>query len=195
MSGDWRPPVLETERLVLRPFEEADAEPLFVHASNPTVTRFTLWDHHQTIDDTRMFVRDYARCRYIEGVPEPYSICLRLDPERKPFGAVGCFWTSEPNRTMELGYWLAEVLWGQGIATEACRVMVAHAFAACRPERIQARVIAGNDASVRVLKKIGFRYEGKLRSFLYRREKFEDVLFFALLRGEHEEVLSASRYG
>jgi ribosomal-protein-alanine N-acetyltransferase len=87
---------------------------------------------------------------------------------------------------MELGYWLAEVIWGQGIAAEACRAVVVHAFAACRPERVQARVIAGNDASVRVLRKIGFRYEGTLRSFLYRRGKFEDVLFFASVRGEHD---------
>src|SRR5437868_414302 len=69
---DWRPPTLTTERLVLRAFEDADAEPLFVHASNPNVTRFTLWDHHKSINDTLLFVRDYARCRYLEGTPEPY---------------------------------------------------------------------------------------------------------------------------
>ena len=49
---------------------------------------------------------------------------------------------------------------------------------------MQARVIAGNDASVRVLRKLGFRYEGTLRSFLYRRGQFEDVMFFSLLRSE-----------
>src|SRR5207253_7147367 len=49
MSPDWRPPTLETERLVLRPFTEADAPALFVHASNPTVTRFTPWAHHQSL--------------------------------------------------------------------------------------------------------------------------------------------------
>ena len=120
---------LTTERLVLRPFEEADAEPLFEHASNPNVTRFTLWDHHRTLADTFAFVRDYARCRYLEGMPEPYAIALRSDPDRRPFGALGCFWASQPNRTMELGYWLAEGLWGQGITVEACRAVVETAFA------------------------------------------------------------------
>ena len=181
---DWRPPTLETERLLLRAFEEADAPHLFPHAANPNVTRFTLWDHHTSLADTELFVRDYARCRYLEGVPEPYAITLK--PDLRPVGALGCFWASQPNHTMELGYWIAEPFWGCGLVAEACRAVVAHTFATCHPERIQARVIGGNDPSRRVLEKLGFRYEGTLRSYLFRRGKFEDVLMFSLLRSEHE---------
>jgi ribosomal-protein-alanine N-acetyltransferase len=186
-TPDWRPPRLETERLVLRAFEETDAPALFPHASNPNVTRFTLWEHHQSLDDTVMFVRDYARCRYLEGQPEPYALTLRDDPGGEPVGALGCFWSSQPNRTMELGYWLAEPLWGRGLMTEACRAVLTHAFVACEPARIQARVIAGNDSSVRVLAKLGFRFEGTLRSFLYRRGSLEDVMFYSVLRTEWEK--------
>jgi ribosomal-protein-alanine N-acetyltransferase len=181
---DWRPPTLTTDRLVLRPFEDADAGPLFAHASNPNVTRFTLWDHHKSINDTLAFVRDYARCRYLEGTPEPYAITLASDPDHLPVGALGCFWASQPNATMELGYWLAEPFWGRGLVVEACRAVLAHAFAECGPERMQARVIAGNDASRRVLDKLGFSYEGTMRSSLFRRGAFEDVMYFSLLRGE-----------
>ncbi len=184
MPPDWRPPTLETARLVLRPFEDADAEPLFPLAANPVVTRFTLWEHHQTLADTRVFVCDYARSRYAEGVPEPLAVCLKADPRRWPVGAVGVFWASQPNRTMELGYWLGELVWGQGYAAEACRAAVAHAFSAFAVERVQARVIVGNDASGRVLEKLGFREEGTLRGCLYRRGKQEDVRVFAALRGE-----------
>ena len=182
MPPDWRPPILETDRLVVRPFQEADAGPLFPHAANPKVTRFTLWEHHKSITDTRMFVHDYARLRYIEGVPEPLAVALKDDPGHPPVGAVGCFWVSQPNRTMELGYWLAEDVWGRGFAPEACRPVVTYAFRACGPERMQARVIAGNAASVRVLEKLGFHYEGTLRSSLFRRGMFEDVLYFSVLR-------------
>jgi ribosomal-protein-alanine N-acetyltransferase len=184
MPFDWRPPTLTTPRLVLRAFEESDAAALFPHAANPAVTRFTLWDHHRTLDDTLMFVRDYARSRYAEGVPEPYAITLADDPAGRPVGALGCFWASVPNRTMELGYWLAEPFWGRGLVAEACRAVVSHSFATCDPERMQARVIVGNAASVRVLEKIGFRYEGTWRSGLFRRGRFEDVMFFAVLKGE-----------
>jgi ribosomal-protein-alanine N-acetyltransferase len=185
-NPDWRPPTLETARLVLRPFEDADAEPLFPLAANPAVTRFTLWDHHQTIADTRGFVGPYARSRYAEGVPEPLAVCLTADPRRWPVGTVGVFWASRPNRVMELGYWLGEPFWGAGYAAEACRAVVAYAFAAHAPERVQARVIVGNDASARVLEKVGFREEGTLRGSLYRRGRQEDVRVFAARRGEWE---------
>ena len=176
-TPNWRPPTLETDRLVIRAFDESDAPALFVHASNPNVTRFTLWDSHKTVFETEMFVRDYARCRYMEHTPEPYAITLRGDA--KPIGTVGCFWASEPNKTMELGYWLAEPFWGRGLMAEACRAAVESAFANHGPRRIQARVIAGNVASVRVLEKSGFQFEGTLRASLFRRGQWEDVMMFS----------------
>jgi [ribosomal protein S5]-alanine N-acetyltransferase len=179
-TPNWFPPTLETDRLVIRAFDESDAPALFEHAKNPNVTRFTLWDHHKSISDTEMFVRDYARCRYIEHTPEPLAITLRGDP--RPIGAVGCFWASQPNKTMELGYWLAEPFWGRGLTAEACRAVVDSAFANHGPRRIQARVIVGNVASVRVLEKIGFQFEGTLRASLFRRGAFEDVMYFARIR-------------
>jgi ribosomal-protein-alanine N-acetyltransferase len=182
MPPDWRPPILSTPRLTLRPFIEADAEALFPLASNPNVTRFTLWDHHKTVEETIAFVRDYAQLRYREGTTEPYAITLVPDP--RPIGACGCFWASQPNRTMELGYWVAEPFWGKGIAVEASRACVTRAFQDTDARRMQARVIAGNAASCRVLEKLGFRHEGTHRSALLRRGNFEDVMIYAVLREE-----------
>jgi [ribosomal protein S5]-alanine N-acetyltransferase len=183
MPPEWRPPTLTTPRLVLRAFTEADAAPLFAFACNPNVTRFTLWDHHKSIADTLAFVRDYAQLRYREGTAEPYAITFGIEPAT-PIGACGCFWASQPNRTMELGYWVAEPFWGMGIAVEASRAAIAHAFQTFDPQRLQARVIAGNVASMRVLEKLGFRSEGTLRSSLLRRGQYEDVVFYSLLRSE-----------
>ena len=178
----WRPPVLTTERLELRPFVAGDAEALFEYAKNPNVTRFTLWDAHQTVADTVQFVSDYAVLRYMEGVPEPYAITLKPAPQ--PVGSCGCFWAAEPHRTMELGYWIGEPFWGKGYVVEACRAVLLLAFAEYGPERMQARVIDGNAASERVLVKLGFRYEGTLRRSLLRRGTFEGVRMYSLTRGE-----------
>jgi ribosomal-protein-alanine N-acetyltransferase len=182
MPPDWRPPTLSTPRLILRPFVEADAAPLFEYARNPNVTRFTLWDAHRNEDETLGFVRDYALLRYREGMAEPYAITLTTDPT--PIGSCGCFWASYSHRTLELGYWVGEPFWGRGIAVEACRAVMGYALREFAPERLQARVIAGNVASTRVLDKLGFQYEGTLRASLVRREKSEDVLFYSLLRQE-----------
>ena len=179
---DWRPPTLTTQRLTLRPFTDDDADPLFHHARNPNVTRFTLWDAHTSVNDTLLFTHDYALTRYREGMPDPYAITINPDPH--PVGACGCFWAAMQHQTMELGYWIAEPFWGMGYTAEASRAVLELVFAEYRPVRVQARVIEGNHASVRVLAKLGFRDEGTLRRSLLRRGNFEDVRMFSLLRDE-----------
>ena len=180
----WRPPTLESPRLLLRPIEESDRDAVFAYASNPNMTRFTLWETHQTLEDTLMFVRDYAQARYREGVPEPIGIVLKDAPAAGVIGSLGCFWVSRPNATMELGYALGEPHWGRGLVAEAARVLLDHVFAAYSIERMQARVIDENAASCRVLDKLGFAFEGTLRSSMYRRGRFWDVRYYSVLRGE-----------
>jgi ribosomal-protein-alanine N-acetyltransferase len=184
MPFEWRPPALTTERLLLRAFHEGDAEPLYPLAANPNITRFTLWEAHRSIEETQAFVRDYALTRYREGMPEPYAVTLLKDPESRPIGAAGCFWVSPPNHIMEVGYWIAEPYWGFSFAGEAVTAVVDLAFSAYDVERVQARVIVGNQASIRVLEKLGFQREGLHRSALFRRGRFEDLLMFSRLRNE-----------
>jgi ribosomal-protein-alanine N-acetyltransferase len=183
----WKPPTLESDRLVLRPVSEDDAEAVFAACSNPTLTRYTLFETHRTVTDSLRFVWDYALANYLEMVPDPFGITLKGDPESHVVGCVGCHWASRPNHTLELGYWLAEPYWGQGLTAEAAAVVVRYCFANYPAERIQARVIVGNEASVRVLEKIGFMYEGTMRKCLSRRGEQEDVMVFAKLRSETVE--------
>ncbi len=182
----WRPPTLTTERLTLRAFTDDDAQPLFEHARNPNVTRYTLWEAHQTIADTMLFIRDYAVLRYLEGMAEPYAITVT--PDQRPIGACGCFWAAQQHLTMELGYWIAEPFWGMGYVVEACHAVLNFVFVKYVPKRMQARVIEGNTASERVLTKLGFRHEGVLRKSLLRRGNFEDVRMYSLLRDEWASV-------
>jgi ribosomal-protein-alanine N-acetyltransferase len=184
MPRGWTPPTLETDRLILRAITIEDADAVFAACSNPAVTRYTLFDTHQTLQDSRRFIHDYVIGSYTEMIPDPYAITLKHDPEPRMIGAIGCHWASRPNLTMELGYWLAEHLWGRGLTTEAAIAVVSFVFANYPVERMQAQVIAGNRRSERVLERIGFRREGTLRSALYRRGRFEDIQLFALLRGE-----------
>ena len=184
MSHWWTPPILETERLVLRAVTEADADAVFAACSNPNVTRFVLFDTHTTLDDSLAFVRDFASANYDEMIPDPFAITLRHDADPRLLGALGCHWVSQPHHTMELGYWLAEHLWGRGLATEAARAVLGFVFRNYPVERIQARVIAGNPASGRVLQKVGFSLEGRHRSVFFRHGQFVDAEMYSILRGE-----------
>lgn len=179
---DWRPPALETERLRLRAFEDRDAAGVFAYAGNPNVTQYTLWETHRTIADSANFVGPYARSRYADQNPEPVAVTLK--ETREIIGAVGCFWATKPHRCMELGYWLAEPYWGRGFAAEAARALVSYVFRDFEVERVQAHCVVGNDASARVLEKLGLKFEGIARSAVFRRERFWDVRRYAVLRGE-----------
>ena len=135
MILDWRPPTLETPRLVLRPLCERDLPAVFAYASDPRVTRFTLFDTHKTLDDSRQFVLEYAVMRYAEKVPDPLGIVRKDVPHRGVVGALGCFWASQKDGVMELGYCVGEPDRGCGFAVEAAGALVTHAFAAYPVER------------------------------------------------------------
>jgi ribosomal-protein-alanine N-acetyltransferase len=181
----WTPPTLETARLILRPVTPADVGAMFLYASNPAVTRFTLFETHRTIDDSRWFVHEYARDRYSVAEPDPFGIVLKGDPTGTVIGSVGAHWAGRANLVMEFGYTLAEPYWGRGLATEAAEAVVRHVFAEYPVERLQAQVIVGNAASERVLGKLGFAREGVLRSALVRRGRSWDVAMYSMLREEY----------
>ena len=191
----WRPPVLTGERLWLRPLDEGDADSLFAAASNRNVTKYTLWEAHQSRADALEFLRTYVAEHYREGVPDPMGIVLRGDPhptlpseegrEGGPVvGCVGCRWASEKNRSMEFGYWIAEPFWGRGLVVEGARLLIDHVFATYDVERVQAHCFAPNSASARVLEKLGLSFEGTHRSALWHRGRFWDLKMYAVLRRE-----------
>ncbi len=84
--------------------------------------------------------------------------------------------------TARIGYWLGEAYWGRGIATEALVHTSAHAFARFDFERLQAEVFEYNQASARVLEKVGYTLEGRLSRNCLKDGRVVDELIYALLR-------------
>jgi len=181
---NWKPPILETPRLKVRGLVDADVEAVFEYSSNPNMTPYTLWDTHISLNDSVSFIREYARSRYREKVPEPLALVLKDDPRDWVIGTVGCFWVSKPYGTMELGYAIGEKHWNKGYATEAARVMLAHAFTTYAIERVQARCVVENVSSARVMEKVGMKYEGTMRRSLFRRGRYWDLRYYSILRDE-----------
>lgn len=83
----------------------------------------------------------------------------------------------------EIGYWLFSQARGRGIATKLARFLAEYGFSVGL-ERIEARVILGNDASERVLERAGFIREGVIRSMPIRAGGRADQTLFSLLPGE-----------
>lgn len=86
--------------------------------------------------------------------------------------------------TGNIGYWMGEPYAGQGFMTEAVRLVAEHAFSALGLHRIEAACIPGNQRSMRVLEKAGFRREGLLKSYLRINGIWQDHYLYALIAGD-----------
>ncbi|MDX1587207.1 MAG: GNAT family N-acetyltransferase, partial [Balneolaceae bacterium] len=110
-----------------------------------------------------------------------WAICSRTGGHL--MGAVGLSLSSR-NDSAELGYWMGKPYWGRGFTTEASREVLEYAFGELKLNRVEAHHMSGNDASGRVLEKLGLQYEGLHRQRIKKWDEYKDVKCFAILRSD-----------
>jgi ribosomal-protein-alanine N-acetyltransferase len=86
------------------------------------------------------------------------------------------------NMNAQVGFWVKKDYWNRGIATESLRLIVNFGFRLLKLQRIYARVLAANLASITVLEKCGFEHEGTLRRHRFKNNRFHDLLIYGILR-------------
>lgn len=176
-------PVLETERLRLRPFVPPDAVAVRRLAGAPEVAATTLnIPHPYPQGAAEQWIGGHATAA-VEGRGFTWAIVRQADDEL--LGAVGCTITPAHARA-ELGYWLGVPYWNHGYMTEAVRRVVAFGFAALGLHRIQSTALPRNVASWRVMEKAGLRREGVLRGYVRKIDAFEDIVVYGRLRPDAE---------
>lgn len=177
-----RVPVVTTERLLLRELRRSDAPAVAASAGDPRVARFLLGvpsPYPEAL--ARRWVT--ARLSWWElGRGATLAITRRDTPDAL-LGSVSLRRHARDRRA-ELGYWLAATAWGQGYATEAVTAAVDLGFLQLGLARIYAQVLAGNDASMRVLEKLGMINEGTKRRHIRKGRQLHDVVIYGLLREE-----------
>ena len=98
-------------------------------------------------------------------------------------GGVGLFLQEDVARfSAEIGYWLGEAYWGRGIMTAVVRRFTDYAFATFNLNRVYANVFAWNEASIRVLEKAGYAFEGRQRAATVKDGQVIDNLMYAVVR-------------
>lgn len=169
-------PVVDGHSLVLRPLEHADAPAWFEYVGDPAVMQYTS-SSIRTLEDLRPIIE---RANSPEpGTPIHFAVCMR--PEDRFVGNVGFHTISVLNRTAEITYDVHPSLWGRGIASAVCAAAASWGFAEQHFVRIQAPVLEPNIASIRVLERCGFQFEGKLRNFRIVRGEPRDYLLYSLV--------------
>ncbi len=146
--------ILETERLILRPWEESDAEELFKYAKDPEVGPQAGWPVHIDVENSREVIRDVLMD------PEVFAIVLK--ETNLPIGSIGMHThsrTAVNDDEAELGYWIGQPYWGQGLTPEAAEEMLRYAFEDMGFNRVWCGYFVGNDKSKRVQEKLGFKYQ------------------------------------
>ena len=155
-TGDMKPlldPIIETRRLVLRQPEEADIDALVAGVGDLRVSeRLGRVPYPYARADAEEFLRAIRR-----NSSAGRSMQLSIFHDGRLIGGVGI--GSLPGYC-ELGYWLAYEAWGKGFATEAGKAILAYGFNALGLRLVRSGVLAGNDASLRVQIKLGFRRIG-----------------------------------
>ena len=181
-------PTLATARLVLRPFRDADRREVFELHSHARVMRY--WDSAPWSDETQAD-RFLARCR----AQSDNEAGARVAVERRDTGCfigwIGLQHWDHDNRSANLGYVFAEHAWGQGYATEAGRALLEWGFDVMDLNRVSAQTDTRNEASARVLTKIGFTLEGILRENVIVDGEVSDDATYSLLRREWSFMHSA----
>ena len=146
--------------VVLRPFTTSDLSPWFNYLSLPVIYEHTSWD-----------LRDISELLPYVWVPEQFTpssllrFAIALRTTNELVGTAGFHSVSPQNNTAELVYDLAPTVWGKGIATYVCGLLVAWAHAHVGLIRVQATVLESNVRSKKVLQRCGFEHEGVLRNY------------------------------
>lgn len=150
---------LETDRLVLRPWEDADAAVLYRWASHPDVGPRAGWKPHGSVEESLAILHGPL------GKPETYALVLKETGE--PIGSAGLFPPDDycppadlpPAAVqLELGYWIARPYWGRGLIPEAGEALLRRAFVELDCAMAHCSHFDFNDRSRRVIEKLGFSY-------------------------------------
>ena len=147
---------IETERLILRPWRESDAESLFKYAKDPAVGLPAGWPPHTSVENSLEIIRT------VFDAPEIYAVVLKETGE--PVGCCGIMFANSLHsaemtpKDAEIGYWIGRPYWGQGLIPEAVRTLLSRGFNELHLDVVWCGHYDGNIKSKRVCEKCGFKY-------------------------------------
>lgn len=177
------PPVLQTPRVVVRPFVASDGPDIERLAGNFEVARTLLaMPHPYPVGAAAEWIARHPEL-WQERKELPLAVCRR-DQQGALVGAIALRFALEHHHG-EVGYWIGRDSWGQGIASEATHVLLDWGFRELGLHRIYARHMVENPASGGVMRKNGMQLEGTLREHHWKHGRPFDFHLWGILRDEY----------
>lgn len=191
LTGLSKATTLETSRLLLRAISAGDAEHIQQALNDTKVSeQLSYTPHPYTIEMAETWVKnvnfgmDRGNCCY-------WTICEKST--NSFVGSVGLSLFPDQDNA-ELHYWLASPFWGKGYCTESCKRVISYVFEELKAYRLQVTHRKNNDASKSVIAKCGFIMEGELRGSLKRFGKYENVIYYGLIRDEYFKLKEQGKF-
>ena len=175
--------IIETERLLLRPFTVADAPAAYRNwCAEEAVTRFLTWPPHADEGVTRAVFADWE-ANYAD--PAYYQWAIVLKSIGEPIGSISVVAQSEQVNALSIGYCIGSRWWRRGLTTEAFRALIPFFFDEVGADRVEARHDPNNPNSGRVMRACGLTYEGTLRQAATNNQGVVDLCIYSILRSEY----------
>ncbi|MBB6624172.1 GNAT family N-acetyltransferase [Clostridium gasigenes] len=176
---------IETERLILKNYNEEDLQNICSLKSEPLVWKFSTKVATAKIEDAEIALSGILK-NYSENKCDFQGLFLKSTGEY--IGEAGILSFNKANNRVVLGYNLLPKYWGNNYTTEITKALIKYLFEIEKVERIEALVGSGNEASKRVLEKSGFIQEGLLRSFAYINNKFVNVYYYGIIKDDYFDL-------
>lgn len=176
-----RDTAIQSARLVLRLVRDEDLPQLLEMNADDSVTRYLPYESWRGMDDARAWM-GRAQARLAAG--EAWQFVIALRGSGQLVGSFLLFHFDIPNGRAEIGYLLGRAHWGAGYMQEAAAAMVDYAFGTAGLRRLEAEIDPRNEASARLLERVGFVKEGHLRERWATKGEVSDSGLYGLLRSD-----------
>lgn len=177
--------MIETPRLILRPFTMDDAQAMFDNwASDPEVTTFMTWPAHDNVEISRRVLEDWISSYENKAY---YQWAIEWKELGQPIGSISVVRQNARIEEAEIGYCIGKNWWHQGITSEALAAVTGFLFKEVGMNRVAARHDPNNPHSGGVMKKCGMRYEGTNRASDRNNQGICDAAQYAILRSDWEK--------
>ena len=175
--------IIETERLILRPFTMDDAPAMYRNwASDPEVTKHITWPTHASVEISKMVLTDWTS-HY--GEPDFYNWAIVLKENGpEPIGNISVVHVKDSTLCATMGYCMSRAHWRKGIMAEALTALIAFLFDEVGFNRIEADHDIENPASGRVMQKSGMTFEGTSRQGGHNNRGIIDLCHWAILKSD-----------
>jgi RimJ/RimL family protein N-acetyltransferase len=177
---------LVTKRLVLREVRKTDAHDIVQNINNLKVSQYLATaPYPYRLKDAKYHIRLCAK-RARKRKKEDYDFIIELKLDNRVIGGTGIYKVDRFSQKAEIGYWVSEKYWRQGIGLEVLNSLIGFAFHKLKVRRLQAEVFCQNRASVKLLERAGFKKEGFLRQAARAKStgKWHDVYVYGLIRSD-----------